>query len=84
MIFDEPTSALDPELTGEILKVIKSLAEQNRTMVIVTHEMSFAAEISDKVIFMDDGYIAEQGSADEIFGNPQNRRLKEFLNKIYD
>ena len=80
----EPTSALDPELTGEILKVIKSLAEQNRTMVIVTHEMSFAAEISDKVIFMDDGFIAEQGSADEIFGNPQNRRLKEFLNKIYD
>ncbi len=84
LFFDEPTSALDPELTGEILKVIKSLAEQNRTMVIVTHEMSFAAEISDKVIFMDDGYIAEQGSADEIFGNPQNRRLKEFLNKIYD
>lgn len=84
LFFDEPTSALDPELTGEILKVIKSLAEQNRTMVIVTHEMSFAAEISDKVIFMDDGFIAEQGSADEIFGNPQNRRLKEFLNKIYD
>lgn len=84
LFFDEPTSALDPELTGEILKVIKSLAEQNRTMVIVTHEMSFAAEISDKVIFMDDGLIAEQGSADEIFGNPQNRRLKEFLNKIYD
>ena len=84
LFFDEPTSALDPELTGEILKVIKSLAEQNRTMVIVTHEMSFAAEIYDKVIFMDDGFIAEQGSADEIFGNPQNRRLKEFLNKIYD
>lgn len=84
LFFDEPTSALDPELTGEILKVIKSLVEQNRTMVIVTHEMSFAAEISDKVIFMDDGFIAEQGSADEIFGNPQNRRLKEFLNKIYD
>ena len=84
LFFDEPTSALDPELTGEILKVIKSLAEKNRTMVIVTHEMSFAAEIYDKVIFMDDGFIAEQGSADEIFGNPQNRRLKEFLNKIYD
>ena len=84
LFFDEPTSALDPELTGEILKVIKSLAEQKRTMVIVTHEMSFASEISDKVIFMDDGYIVEEGSPEEIFEHPKNQRLKEFLNKIYD
>lgn len=84
LFFDEPTSALDPELTGEILKVIKSLAEQKRTMVIVTHEMSFASEISDKVIFMDDGYIVEEGNPEEIFEHPKNQRLKEFLNKIYD
>ena len=84
LFFDEPTSALDPELTGEILKVIKGLAEQNRTMVIVTHEMSFAAEISDKVIFMDDGIIAEEGSPAEVFENPKNQRLREFLSKVYD
>lgn len=84
LFFDEPTSALDPELTGEILKVIKGLAEQNRTMVIVTHEMSFAAEISDKVIFMDDGIIAEEGSPAEVFDNPKNQRLREFLSKVYD
>ncbi len=84
LFFDEPTSALDPELTGEILKVIKGLAEQNRTMVIVTHEMSFASEISDKVIFMDDGIIAEEGSPAEVFDNPKNQRLREFLSKVYD
>ena len=84
LCFDEPTSALDPELTGEILKVIKGLAEQNRTMVIVTHEMSFASEISDKVIFMDDGIIAEEGSPAEVFDNPKNQRLREFLSKVYD
>ena len=84
LLFDEPTSALDPELTGEILKVIKGLAEQNRTMVIVTHEMSFAAEISDKVIFMDDGIIAEEGSPAEVFDKPKNQRLREFLSKVYD
>lgn len=79
LFFDEPTSALDPELTGEILKVIKSLAAENMTMVIVTHEMNFARDVSDKVIFMDDGVIAEQGTPEEVFGNPQMQRTKEFL-----
>ncbi len=79
MLFDEPTSALDPELTNEVLKVIKSLADEHITMVIVTHEMLFAKNISDKVIFMDDGVIAEQGDALEIFTNPKTPRLKEFL-----
>ena len=79
LFFDEPTSALDPELTGEILKVIKSLAAENMTMVIVTHEMNFARDVSDKVIFMDNGVIAEQGTPEEVFGNPQMQRTKEFL-----
>lgn len=84
LFFDEPTSALDPELTGEILKVIKSLAQNNRTMIIVTHEMNFAAEISDKVIFMDNGSISVSGTSQEIFKDCNNQRLKEFLNKISD
>lgn len=79
LFFDEPTSALDPELTGEVLKVIKQLAEENTTMVIVTHEMSFARAVSDYVVFMDGGYIVEEGVPDEIFGNTSNERTKKFL-----
>lgn len=82
LFFDEPTSALDPELTGEILKVINNLAKQKRTMVIVTHEMKFAAEISDKVIFMDDGVIAEQGTPEQVIKNPKNPRVKQFINAL--
>ena len=84
LFFDEPTSALDPELTGEILKVIKSLAEENMTMVIVTHEMSFAKAVSTKVIFMDDGVIAESGTPEEVFDNPKSQRTKEFISKFDD
>lgn len=79
MLFDEPTSALDPELTNEVLKIIKSLADTNMTMIIVTHEMAFAKNVSDKIIFMDDGVIAEEGTPDEVFGNPKTQRLKDFL-----
>ena len=79
LCFDEPTSALDPELTGEVLKVIKELADHDHTMVIVTHEMSFAKEVSDKVIFMDDGYILEQGTPEEVFDSPKSERTKQFL-----
>lgn len=79
MLFDEPTSALDPELTNEVLKVIKSLADTNMTMIIVTHEMLFAKNISDKILFMNEGVIAEQGTAEQIFTNPQTKRLQEFL-----
>ena len=79
LCFDEPTSALDPELTGEVLKVIRSLADGHMTMIVVTHEMSFAKDVSDTVIFMDDGVIAEQGTPDEVFGNPKTDRLKSFL-----
>ena len=79
MLFDEPTSALDPELTNEVLKIIKSLADTNMTMIIVTHEMAFARNVSDKVMFMDNGVVAETGTPDEIFINPRSQRLKEFL-----
>jgi len=79
LFFDEPTSALDPELTGEVLAVIRKLAETKMTMVIVTHEMSFARDVSSKVIFMSDGVIAEEGTPDEIFYNPKSERLKVFL-----
>ena len=79
LCFDEPTSALDPELTGEVLKVIKSLKSEDSTMIVVTHEMNFARDVSDKVIFMDGGVIAEEGTPDEVFGNPKNQRTKEFL-----
>lgn len=82
LFFDEPTSALDPELTGEILRVIKNLAREHMTMVIVTHEMSFARDVSDRVIFMDNGIIAEEGRPDEIMTNPKNERLKQFLGKF--
>ena len=84
LFFDEPTSALDPELTGEILKVIKSLAEEKTTMVIVTHEMSFAKAVSTKVIFMDDGVIAEEGTPKEVFDNPRSERTRAFISKFDD
>ena len=79
LCFDEPTSALDPELTGEVLRVIKSLKDDGRTMIIVTHEMGFAQKVSDKVIFMANGIIEEQGSPDELFNNPKSEKLKSFL-----
>lgn len=82
MLFDEPTSALDPEITNEVLKVIKSLADDNMTMIIVTHEMAFARGVSDRIIFMDDGVIAEEGAPEEIFANPKSKRLKEFLANV--
>lgn len=81
LFFDEPTSALDPELTGEILRVIKDLASENMTMVIVTHEMQFARNVSDSIIFMDNGYVAERGNPEEVF-NSSNERMKEFLGKL--
>ena len=79
LCFDEPTSALDPELTGEVLKVIRSLAERRTTMVIVTHEMAFAKDVADKVIFMDGGVIVEQGTPDEVLTNPKEERTRQFL-----
>lgn len=79
LFFDEPTSALDPELTGEILKVIRELAKEKMTMVIVTHEMTFARDVADRVIFMDGGYIVEQGEPREVIGNPKEERTKQFL-----
>ena len=82
LFFDEPTSALDPELTGEILKVIRDLAKDKMTMVIVTHEMGFAREVATRVIFMDEGVIQEDGTPEEIFDNPKSERLKSFLGKI--
>lgn len=82
MLFDEPTSALDPEMVGEVLEVIKSLANEGMTMAIVTHEMGFAREVADRVIFIDDGVIAEEGSPENIFKNPQSARLKDFLSKV--
>lgn len=83
LFFDEPTSALDPELTGEILEVIRDLAERQMTMVIVTHEMAFARNVADKIIFMDDGVIVEEGTPDEVFSS-DNQRMKDFLGKFYD
>jgi polar amino acid transport system ATP-binding protein len=82
MLFDEPTSALDPEMVGEVLQVIKNLVKEGMTTVIVTHEMGFAREVSDRVFFMDGGIIAEQGAPSELFSNPQNPRTKEFLSKV--
>ena len=82
MLFDEPTSALDPEMVGEVLDVMKQLAKQGMTMVVVTHEMGFAREVSNRVIFLDDGYIAEEGTPQEIFGAPQCERLQSFLAKV--
>ena len=82
MLFDEPTSSLDPELTGEVLKTMRNLAEENMTMIVVTHEMGFAREVATKVIFMADGIVQEQGTPEELFGNPKNERLKAFLKSI--
>lgn len=82
MLFDEPTSALDPEMVGEVLSVMKALAKEGMTMVVVTHEMGFAREVADRVVFMDAGVIQEQGTPEEIFGNPQNDRTKDFLGKV--
>ena len=82
ILFDEPTSALDPEMVGEVLDLMKEVANEGMTMVIVTHEMGFAREVSDRVLFMDDGIIAEEGTPEEIFSNPKNKRTKEFLDKV--
>ena len=84
MLFDEPTSALDPEMVGEVLDVMRQLAEEGMTMVVVTHEMGFARQVSSRVLFIDQGVIAEEGTPDEVFGNPQNERTKSFLNKVLE
>ena len=84
LFFDEPTSALDPELTGEVLRVIRSLADEHMTMVIVTHEMPFARAVSDRVVFLDGGVIVEQGSPEQVFENPQQERTKEFLQSYHE
>ena len=82
MLFDEPTSALDPELVGEVLAVMKGLAKEGMTMMVVTHEMSFARDVADRVVFMDGGYIVEEGSPEEVIGNPQEERTKSFLRRV--
>jgi len=82
ILFDEPTSALDPEMVKEVLDVMKNLAAEGMTMIVVTHEMGFAREVGDRVVFMDGGFIVEEGTPDEIFGNPQNERTKAFLGKV--
>jgi polar amino acid transport system ATP-binding protein len=82
MLFDEPTSALDPEMVGEVLEVMKDLASQGMTMVVVTHEMGFAKEVGSRVIFFDEGIIQEEGTPEEIFQNPKGERLKSFLSKV--
>ena len=82
MLFDEPTSALDPEMVGEVLQVMKSLAEENMTMVIVTHEMGFAREVADRILFLDGGVIVEEAAPEEFFTNPKSERLKDFLSKV--
>ena len=82
MLFDEPTSALDPEMVGEVLTLMKQLAEEGMTMVVVTHEMGFAREVASRVMFIDEGVIAEEGTPEEFFGNPKSPRLKEFLSKV--
>ena len=84
MLFDEPTSALDPEMVGEVLKIMRQLTETGLTMIIVTHEMKFAEEVSDRVIFMDQGVVAEEGSPDDIFNHPKKDRTKEFLQRIIE
>ena len=82
MLFDEPTSALDPEMVGEVLDVMKELAREGMTMVVVTHEMGFAREVGNRVLFMADGLLLEEGSPDQIFNHPQNPRLQDFLSKV--
>ena len=82
MLFDEPTSALDPEMVGEVLSVMKKLADDGMTMAVVTHEMGFAREVADRVLFIDEGIIMEEGTPEEVFGNPKSPRLKDFLSKV--
>lgn len=82
MLFDEPTSALDPEMVGEVLQVMRDLARERMTMVVVTHEMGFAKEVADRVVFLDEGILMEQNSPEEFFTNPRNERLKSFLGKV--
>ena len=82
LLFDEPTSALDPELVGEVLNVMRDLAREGMTMVVVTHEMAFARDVADRVIFMADGYIVEQGTPEEVFGNPREERTRAFLSRF--
>ena len=82
MLFDEPTSALDPEITGEVLNVMKRLADNHTTMIIVTHEMGFAKEVADRVMFMDEGVIVEEGGPEEIFEDPKSERLRAFLSSM--
>lgn len=82
MLFDEPTSALDPEMVGEVLEIMKELAQTGMTMVVVTHEMGFAREVASRVMFIDDGRIQEENTPEEFFGNPKNQRLKDFLSKV--
>ena len=82
LLFDEPTSALDPELVGEVLNVMRDLAKDGMTMVIVTHEMAFARDVADRVSFMADGYVVEEGSPEEVFGNPKEERTKAFLSRF--
>ena len=82
MLFDEPTSALDPEMVGEVLQVMKDLAQEGMTMIVVTHEMGFAREVADRVIFMDGGYIVEEGTPEQVFDNPQHERTRAFLSKV--
>ncbi|MFG3125323.1 amino acid ABC transporter ATP-binding protein [Streptomyces sp. NPDC048201] len=84
MLFDEPTSALDPELVGDVLAVMRGLAEEGMTMMVVTHEMTFAREVADRVVFMDGGIIVEQGTPEEVIGNPQNERTRHFLSRVLD
>ncbi len=82
MLFDEPTSALDPEMVGEVLDVMQQLAKDGMTMVVVTHEMGFAREVGDRILFLDEGYLLEEGTPEEVFGNPKEARTKEFLDKV--
>ena len=82
MLFDEPTSALDPELTGEVLKTMRELAEEKMTMVVVTHEMAFAREVASHVMFMADGYVVEEGEPEQVFGHPQEERTQNFLRNM--
>jgi polar amino acid transport system ATP-binding protein len=84
MLFDEPTSALDPEMVGEVLDVMRQLADEGMTMVVVTHEMGFARQVADRVLFIDQGVIAEDGTPDEVFGNPTHERTRSFLNKVLE
>ena len=82
LLFDEPTSALDPEMVGEVLNVMRELARERMTMVVVTHEMGFAREVANRVVFMDEGVLMEENTPEEFFGNPKNERLKSFLGKV--